>query len=135
MDPPRPHRTSTDDDGLIEAARRGDRQALEQLLRRHYDRVYAVCRRITGNDADAVHDLLLAQRQYYETWGRELDIQFYTSSGEDESAQRADAVAIKALKPFAVVTISPTPATSATTTAAPTERASSAALPLAKTRS
>lgn len=35
------------------AAQRGDRDALEQLLRRHHDRVLAVCRRITGNAADA----------------------------------------------------------------------------------
>lgn len=34
------------------AARGGDRAALEQLLRRHYDRVHAVCRRLAGNDAD-----------------------------------------------------------------------------------
>lgn len=26
---------------------------MEELLRRHYDRAFAVCRRITGNDADA----------------------------------------------------------------------------------
>ena len=42
-------------------------------------------------------------RQAYETWGRELDVKFYTSTGTDESSQRADAVAIKAMKPFAVV--------------------------------
>ncbi|HVE18044.1 MAG TPA: sigma-70 family RNA polymerase sigma factor [Ilumatobacteraceae bacterium] len=35
------------------AAQGGDRGALDQLLRRHYDRVHAVCRRITGHDADA----------------------------------------------------------------------------------
>jgi RNA polymerase sigma-70 factor (ECF subfamily) len=37
----------------VSAAQAGDRDALDQLLRRHYDRVHAVCRRITGNDADA----------------------------------------------------------------------------------
>lgn len=42
-----------DDPTLIEAARNGSRDALDQLLRRHHDRVYAVCRRITGNHADA----------------------------------------------------------------------------------
>jgi RNA polymerase sigma-70 factor, ECF subfamily len=26
---------------------------MDQLLRRHYDRIYAVCRRVTGHDADA----------------------------------------------------------------------------------
>ena len=35
------------------AAQGGDRGALDQLLQRHYDRVHAVCRRITGHDADA----------------------------------------------------------------------------------
>ena len=53
MDPTRPLRAPTNDDALITAAQRGERQAVEQLLRRHYDRIYAVCRRITGNDADA----------------------------------------------------------------------------------
>ncbi|MCU1394248.1 MAG: putative polymerase subfamily sigma factor [Ilumatobacteraceae bacterium] len=42
-----------DDHTLLAAARAGDRSSLDQLLRRHYDRIYAVCRRITGNDADA----------------------------------------------------------------------------------
>ena len=32
----------------------GDRGALDVLLRRHADRIHAVCRRITGNDADAL---------------------------------------------------------------------------------
>ena len=35
------------------AARAGDGNALDALLRRHYDRVYALCRRMAGNDADA----------------------------------------------------------------------------------
>ena len=35
------------------AAQGGDRGALDQLLRRHYDRVHAVCWRITGHEADA----------------------------------------------------------------------------------
>ena len=38
---------------LVESARGGDRKAMDQLLRRHHDRVFAVCRRITGNEADA----------------------------------------------------------------------------------
>jgi RNA polymerase sigma-70 factor, ECF subfamily len=42
-----------DDASLVQAAQRGDRRALEQLLQRHYDRIHAVCRRITGHDADA----------------------------------------------------------------------------------
>ncbi|MCB0999922.1 MAG: sigma-70 family RNA polymerase sigma factor [Acidimicrobiales bacterium] len=42
-----------DDHALVRAAVAGDRAATDVLLRRHYDRMYAVCRRITGNDADA----------------------------------------------------------------------------------
>jgi RNA polymerase sigma-70 factor (ECF subfamily) len=42
------------DDALVAAARRGDRIALDTLLRRHHDRVHALCRRMTGNDADAL---------------------------------------------------------------------------------
>ncbi len=44
---------SLDDAALVRAAQGGDREALDQLFRRHYDRVHGVCRRITGNDADA----------------------------------------------------------------------------------
>ena len=42
-----------DDDTLVAAAQTGDRAALEALLRRHYDRVHAVCRRIAGPTRDA----------------------------------------------------------------------------------
>ena len=45
------------------AARAGDRAALDRLLRAHYDRLYAVCRRMTGdpNDAsDACQEALIA---------------------------------------------------------------------------
>jgi len=45
--------TDHDDLALVTAAQGGDRQALDRLLRHHYDRIHAVCRRITGNDADA----------------------------------------------------------------------------------
>lgn len=38
---------------LVAAAAAGDRSAMDRLLRDHYDRIYGVCRRITGNDADA----------------------------------------------------------------------------------
>lgn len=39
------------------AARGGDRDALERLLRRHHDRLRTVCRRIVGHDADAADAL------------------------------------------------------------------------------
>jgi RNA polymerase sigma-70 factor (ECF subfamily) len=51
------------DDDLVRRAQQGDRGAADQLLRRHYDMVYAVCRRIAGNDADAMdatQDALMA---------------------------------------------------------------------------
>jgi len=42
-----------DDRALVSAAQGGDRDAVDRLLRLHYDRVHAVCRRITGNETDA----------------------------------------------------------------------------------
>src|SRR2546426_755664 len=42
-----------DDSTLVAAAQAGDGAALEALLVRHHDRLHAVCRRLTGNDADA----------------------------------------------------------------------------------
>jgi len=47
----------------VEAARGGDRDALETLVTAYYDRVHALCRRMLGNDADALdatQDALLA---------------------------------------------------------------------------
>ncbi|MCB0967415.1 MAG: sigma-70 family RNA polymerase sigma factor [Ilumatobacter sp.] len=41
------------DDELVSAARQGDAAAMDALLRRHYDRVHAVCRRIAGSSRDA----------------------------------------------------------------------------------
>jgi len=38
---------------LVAAAQGGDRFALDQLLRRHYDRIHAVCRRVAGSTRDA----------------------------------------------------------------------------------
>lgn len=35
------------------AAQGGDPAAMEALLRRHHERIWAVCRRLAGNDADA----------------------------------------------------------------------------------
>ena len=45
--------TGTDDAALVVAAQGGDRDALDQLLRRHFDRIHAVCRRIAGSTRDA----------------------------------------------------------------------------------
>jgi RNA polymerase sigma-70 factor (ECF subfamily) len=38
----------------VRAAQAGDTAALDALLRRHHDRIHAVCRRLAGNDADAL---------------------------------------------------------------------------------
>ncbi len=38
---------------LVDKARAGDRRALDDLLRGQYDRIFGVCRRITGSEADA----------------------------------------------------------------------------------
>jgi len=38
----------------VRAAQAGDRDALDALLRRHHDRIHAVCRRLAGNEADAL---------------------------------------------------------------------------------
>lgn len=56
----------------------------------------------TGTHPDAIHDYLVPQLRFHETWGRDLEVHFFTSTGSDEQAQRADIVAITALKPFAV---------------------------------
>jgi RNA polymerase sigma-70 factor (ECF subfamily) len=37
----------------VAAAQGGDRAAMDALLRRHHARLWAVCRRLAGNDADA----------------------------------------------------------------------------------
>lgn len=44
---------SLDDTMLVAAAQEGDRNAVDELLRRHYDRIHAVCRRIAGSTRDA----------------------------------------------------------------------------------
>lgn len=41
------------DGDLVAAAQAGDRDALDALLRRHYDRVHAICRRVVGTSRDA----------------------------------------------------------------------------------
>jgi RNA polymerase sigma-70 factor, ECF subfamily len=53
--PQQPAENGTDrgDTELVRRAQAGDRQALEELLRTHYDRLHAVCRRMTGHSADA----------------------------------------------------------------------------------
>lgn len=45
---------AVDDAALIKAAQAGERDAADALLRRHQDRIHTLCRRLTGNDADAL---------------------------------------------------------------------------------
>jgi RNA polymerase sigma-70 factor (ECF subfamily) len=49
----RPPADDTPDEALIAGALAGDRDAMEALLRRHHDRIAAVCRRITADPDDA----------------------------------------------------------------------------------
>lgn len=46
-------RSPRSDEELVGAAKRGEAAAMDELLRRHYDRVHAVCRRIAGGTRDA----------------------------------------------------------------------------------
>ena len=53
MAPPYAQVIAEAEDELVAGAQRGDGRQLEALLRSQHDRMYAVCRRLTGNDADA----------------------------------------------------------------------------------
>lgn len=44
---------ATDETILIDKAKEGDRRSLEELLQRHYELVFSIARRITGNEHDA----------------------------------------------------------------------------------
>jgi hypothetical protein len=62
--------------------------------------------RATGEFAtveDAAADTLPVYEKVYEQWGRKFEVEVVEMSGSDEAAQRADAVSIIAMKPFAVI--------------------------------
>jgi hypothetical protein len=55
-----------------------------------------------GDERDAMLDTAAVLDTSFQLWGRKVDWQFVRSSGTDEAAQRADAVTVAAMKPFAV---------------------------------
>jgi hypothetical protein len=62
--------------------------------------------KVTGKPglmSDAFNDNFAAVKGFYETYGRAVDLQYVESTGSDEAAQRADAIKVEALKPFAVI--------------------------------
>ena len=61
-----------------------------------------------GAYPDAINDHLQPLMEYYETWDATSRSIVIESSGDDEAAQRADAVKIRAEKPFAVLDMNPT---------------------------
>lgn len=97
-------RTGVDENSLVRAAVAGDRAAMERLLRTHHDRIFAVCRRITGNDADAAdasQDALIAivrhldrfdGRSSFGTWVYRIA----TNASLDELRRRARRPAVTA---------------------------------------
>jgi hypothetical protein len=52
---------------------------------------------------DSTKDNNEVYKSVYETWGRTVEFTFVKTSGGDEAAQRADAVQVGAMKPFAVL--------------------------------
>lgn len=59
----------TDDAALIKRAQRSDTSAFEALYRKHVDKVYGVCLRMTGNVSEAED---CAQEAFIQAW-RKLD--------------------------------------------------------------
>jgi hypothetical protein len=56
-----------------------------------------------GNEPDSTIDTDAMFRSTYETWGRTVEYTFVKTAGIDEATQRADAVKVGAMKPFAVI--------------------------------
>jgi hypothetical protein len=60
--------------------------------------------RQTGSFVDAVRDAsTVFDSAGFETWGRRVEYAFVTATGGDDAAQRTDAAAVIAQRPFAVV--------------------------------
>ena len=56
-----------------------------------------------GNEPDSIVDTDAMFQSTFETWGRTIEYTFVKSTGIDEATQRADAVKVAAMKPFAVI--------------------------------
>ena len=59
-----------------------------------------------GTVTDVLNDGLAAYEHVFGgayTYGRDIELEFVTSTGDDEAAQRADAVTVRAEKPFVVL--------------------------------
>ncbi len=60
-----------------------------------------------GADPDGARNGIIDNKavfeHVYETWGREVEFAFVRATGQDEAAQRADAVTVAAMKPFGVL--------------------------------
>ena len=54
-------------------------------------------------DSSAVYDYATRKYGTYQLWGRTPEFEYVTASGSDEAAQRADALAVVAKKPFMVI--------------------------------
>ena len=92
------------DEALVRLAQGGDRDALESLLRGHYEGILSVCRRMTGNDtdaADAAQDALVAVargmtrfdgRSRFSTWCYRIAVN--CSIDEIRRRRRRDAVSL-----------------------------------------
>ncbi len=58
-----------------------------------------------GTWEQAFRDMAAPYEAFFEQWGRTIEWDFYTSTGSDEPAQRADAVAIVDPVPFAALVV------------------------------
>ena len=58
-----------------------------------------------GSQEDGFRDFFEVYEHWIQTWGRKVTLAFVHPTGADETAQRADALKISEMKPFAVVDV------------------------------
>jgi hypothetical protein len=56
-----------------------------------------------GSVEDGFRDFFEVYEHWIETWGRKVELTFVRATGADETAQRADALRISEMRPFAVI--------------------------------